>query len=136
MSPARASSPTSSVSVEAFLADLEHPQKPAILALRRLLLDAAPGITEHVKWNAPSFRTTEDFATFHLRARDGVQLVLHLGAKPRPDSPVRGAIHDPAGLLTWKSADRAIVSFADHADVTARADALQALVTQWVAFVA
>ncbi|HYD53109.1 MAG TPA: DUF1801 domain-containing protein, partial [Gemmatimonadaceae bacterium] len=122
-------------SVDDLLGALDHPHLPAIRALRALVLGAAPGIREHVKWNAPSFRTTEDFATFNLRAKTGVQLVLHLGAAPRPDSPARGAVQDPDGLLTWKSADRAIVTFADHDAVTRNADALQAIVRQWITFV-
>jgi hypothetical protein len=41
------------------------------------------------KWNAPSFRTTEFFATLNLRAKDGVDrvwLVLHLGAKVKDNA--------------------------------------------------
>ena len=132
--PSARSAAATPPSVEAFLAALEHPQKPAILALRTLILGAAPGITEHVKWNAPSFRTTEDFATFHLRARHGVQLVLHLGPKPRPDSSVRRGVADPAGLLTWKGPDRAVVILPDLTAVEAQADVLQALVRQWITF--
>lgn len=134
--PSARSSSSAPQSVDAFLAALEHPQKPAILALRALILGAAPGITEHVKWNAPSFRTTEDFATFHLRAKVGVQLVLHLGAKPRPDSPLRTALADPANLLTWKGPDRAVVTVASELAVQTQAAALQALVRQWITFLA
>ena len=37
--------------------------------------------------NSTSFRTTEFFATVHLRSTEAVQLVFHLGAKVRKDSP-------------------------------------------------
>ena len=63
--------------VESFIASLEHPFKREILALRAVILAADDGIAESIKWNAPSFSTSEHFATFHLRARDGVQVVLH-----------------------------------------------------------
>ncbi len=56
--------------VETFLASLDHPFKQEILALRQIILDADPSIAEDIKWNAPSFRTSEYFATFHLRAKD------------------------------------------------------------------
>ena len=69
--------------VESFLAALNHPMKPEILAVRQTILGADPSITEGIKWNAPSFRTTEWFATFHLRAKVGLQVILHLGAKAR-----------------------------------------------------
>ena len=41
-------------SVEDFLAALEHPFKPEILALRTIVLDADAGIAEGIKWNAPA----------------------------------------------------------------------------------
>ena len=66
--------------MDAFLASLDHPFLREILALREIILGADPSIVEGIKWNAPSFRTSEYFATFHLRARDGVQLILHRGA--------------------------------------------------------
>lgn len=119
-------------SVETFLAALDHPRKPEILAVRRVILGVDATIREDVKWNAPSFHTTEHFATFHLRAKDGVQVVLHLGAKPRPDAAVRAALPDPSGLLFWKSADRATVTFRDMAEVKASGKAFAAIVRAWI----
>lgn len=121
--------------VDAFLASLDHPRKPVIGAVRRAILDADPRIGEGIKWNAPSFRTTEFFATVHLRAKDGVQLILHFGAKKRAALPARGDIADPDALLDWLADDRATVRFRDLADVQARRDAFQAVVRQWIVHV-
>jgi hypothetical protein len=55
--------------VDAFMATLKHPHKPAIEEVRRVIFGADPSIAEGVKWNAPSFRTTGYFATTHLRAK-------------------------------------------------------------------
>ncbi len=121
--------------VEAFLAALDHPRKPEILALRRVVLGADPRIAEGVKWNAPSFRTSEWFATFHLRAKEGVQVILHSGAKKRDDPAAVAATADPEGLLEWLAADRAIVKFRDLADVEARGPAFAALLREWIAHV-
>jgi hypothetical protein len=118
--------------VDSFLAALDHPCKPEILALRQVILGADPAIAEGIKWNAPSFRTSEWFATFHLRAKEGVQLILHLGAKKRADPGEVAAIADPEGLLEWLAADRAAVKFRDLADVEARGPAFAALVRQWI----
>lgn len=123
----------SSNDVEAFLAALEHPRQPEILAIRSIVLGAAPGIAEGIKWNAPSFRTSTDFATFQLRARSGVQLILHFGATPRPGSTARHEIHDPHALLTWLGDDRASVTFRDLADIEARRGALVDVLRQWIA---
>lgn len=121
--------------VDAFLATLDHPYKAELVALRQLILDADPQIGEGIKWHAPSFHTTEYFATFHLRAKDGVQLILHLGAKVR-DTAVTGLhVPDPAGLLTWLANDRASVTFSDLAEINAKRIAFQELVRAWLACV-
>jgi hypothetical protein len=119
--------------VEAFVAALGHPYERAILTLREIILGADPRIAEGIKWNAPSFRTAEWFATFHLRARDGVQLILHLGAKRRDVADV--AIADPQSLLRWLAADRASVTFRDLADIEAKRSAFADVIRQWIAHV-
>lgn len=118
------------VSVDALLAGLGHPAMPAILALRRLLLGIDASIGEAVKWNAPSFHVGEHFATMNLRAKDGVLLVLHRGAKKT--TPPIAAIPDPAGLLHWLGPDRATLVFRDESDVAAKAEALTAIVRCWI----
>jgi hypothetical protein len=119
--------------VETFLAALEHPSKPVILAVRRIILGADPTIADGIKWNAPSFRTSEYFATFHLRAKDGVQVILHRGAKKRDDAA--GGIADPEALLEWLGSDRASVKFRDLKDVEAKRSALTDVIRQWIKFV-
>lgn len=118
--------------VDAFVAALDHPHRAEILALRRIILDADPRIGEGIKWNAPSFRTSEWFATFHLRARAGVQVILHFGARVRDRSGARAAIADPQGMLAWLAPDRASVTFRDAAEVEARRSAFAAVVRQWI----
>jgi hypothetical protein len=118
--------------VEAFLASLEHPHKPEILALRQILLGADPAIAEGIKWNAPSFRTSEFFATFHLRAKDGVQIILHRGAKKRPDAAAGVQIADPGSQLEWLGTDRASVKFRDLKEIEARRAAFAALIRAWI----
>ena len=120
-------------SVDAFIEALEHPFHAEIRALRALLLACDPAIGEEVKWNAPSFRTREHFATMQLRSRDGLLLILHLGARKR--ALPAGAIADPHGLLTWLGPDRASVRFASGADLAAKREALRAIVRQWIAYV-
>ena len=121
--------------VAAFLAALDHPCKPEILALRQLILGADANICEAIKWNAPSFYTTEHFATFQLRAKTGVQLVLHLGAKVRETATTGIEIADPAALLTWLAKDRASVTFQDLAEINAKREAFTQLIRQWIAYV-
>lgn len=117
-------------SVDVFLETLQHPRKDVIIALRAALLGISPAISDAIKWNAPSFRTTEHFATMHLRSKDALQLILHMGAKKRVIPT--GAIDDPTGLLKWLGPDRALVRFTGAEDLTAKIPALTALVRQWI----
>jgi hypothetical protein len=118
--------------VQAFLAALDHPHKPEILALRQIILGADPAIGEGIKWNAPSFRTSEWFATFHLRAKAGVQVILHFGAKVRDRSGARAGITDPESILTWLADDRASATFRDLQDVEAKQSAFTTVIREWI----
>lgn len=121
-------------SVEEFLAALEHPFKPEIVTLRQIILDADPNVAEGIKWNAPSFRTTEYFATFQLRAKDGVQVILHLGAKTRDDTIPGVVIADPEALLEWLAKDRASVKFRDLKEIEAHSAAFTNVIRQWIKY--
>lgn len=133
--PAHSTPADSSAAVDAFMAELVHPHKPEIEALRALMLGVAPAVQEGVKWNAPSFRTSEYFATTRLRAKSGFSVVLHLGAKAR-QLPAGGVtIDDPARLLKWLGPDRAIVEFASADAFNSAKTALQAVLRQWVTYV-
>jgi hypothetical protein len=119
------------IAVNDFMADLDHPLKDEIETVRRIIRGANAAIKEEIKWNAPSFRTTEFFATLHLRARDKIQIVFHLGAKARDDAPSM-TIADPGGLMKWLAKDRCLVTVRD---VAANEKALAAIVRQWLAYV-
>jgi hypothetical protein len=121
--------------VDQFMKTLEHPYKTEIGILRRAILAADPSIADGIKWNSPSFRTSEYFATTNLRAKAGIGLILHLGAKVRelPDGGIK--IADPAGLLKWLGKDRAMVEFATRKDLEQKTKALQAVLRQWIEFV-
>lgn len=118
--------------VIAFLRDLEHPLKVEIDAVRQLILDVSPEIREGLKWNAPSFHTTEHFATFNLRTPDRVRVILHTGAKAKATAKTGVRVEDPAGLLEWLARDRCLVTFSDAEDIQARGPALQAVLREWM----
>ncbi|MGN7833118.1 DUF1801 domain-containing protein [Pseudoxanthomonas sp. 22568] len=117
--------------VDAYMAALDHPCKAEVEALRRIITGVDARIAEGVKWNAPSWRLDEYFATTHLRAKQGIGVILHLGAKTR--APERKpAIDDPDGLLEWLGPDRARAAFADMADLRRRQAAFEAVLRQWI----
>ena len=121
-----------SAAVQGLLDTLTHPALDAILALRGVILAADPAIGEAVKWNAPSFHTSEHFATMHLRANTGVGLIFHFGAKKNAIADTGVHITDPTGMLEWLAKDRALAHFADAPDVLARREALTALIRSWI----
>ena len=124
---------TKTVSVDDFMARLEHPLKAEIELLRATVLRADERIKESIKWNAPSFYVSEHFATFKLRPPETVQLVFHRGAKVRADD-AGAEIADPAGILIWAAKDRCVATFSDLKDVEAKKVALTAIVRAWLDF--
>lgn len=124
-----------SEAVDALMKSLHHPADREIRALRALILQVHPSIREGVKWNAPSFRTSEYFATTNLRTKAGVGVVLHFGAKVREVGASRESIKDPQNLLKWVAKDRATVSFADMNDLVTRKKAFQTVLRQWIKYV-
>lgn len=129
MPPSHRKSSDTSAAVDQFMAATAHPLKAEIQALRELILGVRADVAEGIKWNAPSYRTHEYFATTKLRDKTGIGVILHLGAKVRNETVV---IDDPAGLLTWLGTDRASVSFKGLDEIRRDAAAFRAIVAQWI----
>ncbi|HEU0067919.1 MAG TPA: DUF1801 domain-containing protein [Nitrospiraceae bacterium] len=121
--------------VDALMKSLRHPAAREIQALRAVILQVHPSIREGVKWNAPSFRTGEYFATTNLRTKSGVGIVLHFGAKVRSVAASRDSIKDPQKLLKWVAKDRATANFADMNDLATKKKAFQEILRQWITHV-
>ncbi len=118
--------------VDSFLDALKHPHDRGVRLLRATLLARVPGLTEHVKWNAPSFiHEGVDRITFRLRPGDLLQLIFHRGPSVRSDVD-SFAFADPTGLMEWQTPDRAVVAFADSADVEAKLEAVVGIARRWV----
>lgn len=110
--------------VNELMAQLQHPLKAEIEAVRAIILKANNKIAERVKWNAPSFYFNKDMAAFHTRATQHVHLVFvfHDGAM----------IRESDGLLEGDYKDRRMAYFKDMADVKAKKKALEKVVNEWV----
>jgi hypothetical protein len=122
--------------VDAFFADLRHPLKSALKAVRAAILGADESIAEGIKWNAPSFYVGREqyFATANIHARgkaaETLLIVLHRGARAKSG---RVVLQDPAGLVEWLSPDRGAIRFTSLAEVRRKTPALQAVLRQWIA---
>lgn len=123
----------STKAVDEFMAKLDHPFKDDVESIRRLILGVHPSIAEGIKWNAPSFRTTEYFATTNLRVKGGIGIILHMGAKVRK-LPADFSIADPMNLLKWLGKDRATVEFTDSKDFAAKKAGFENIIRQWIRY--
>lgn len=133
--PLHASSADTTEAVDAFMNRLQHPFKAEIQAIRSAILGADPSIAEGIKWSAPSFRTTEYFATTNLREKAGIGVIFHLGAKVRDTGPGGIVLQDPEQLLKWLAKDRAMIVFKDQQDFVAKKAAFEGIVRSWLAYV-
>jgi hypothetical protein len=116
-----------------FMQKLDHPLKPEIEAVRSIILGVSPEISEGIKWNSPSFRVNEYFATVNIR-KDALLVILHLGAKVKGSSFAGLAINDPAGLLEWLGKDRAAVRFQDMNAIESSRTDFENIVRQWITY--
>jgi hypothetical protein len=124
--------PNPSPEVDELMAHLDHPLKEGVQRLRTAILASNDTITEHIKWNAPSFRHAgQDRVTFRLQPGNKLQLIFHRGAKPRADTATF-AFDDPTGLMTWLAPDRAVIDFPDLQAVTTNKAKVASLVNRWV----
>jgi hypothetical protein len=118
--------------VAQFLENTDHPLKDEIIALREIILEAGEPITEHIKWNAPSFCFEgEDRFTFNLHSRNVVNIVFHRGAKVKA-MPKERLVEDPEKLLNWSTNDRGIISFTNMAEIQMKKKPFMELINNWL----
>jgi len=117
--------------VDQFMAALEHPLKTEIERLRAIILGANNGITERIKWNAPSFcYRGDDRVTMKLYPASQIQLIFHRGAKPKDTANF--AFEDNCGLLKWAAKDRGVATFRTMAEIETNEVALRDLINRWI----
>jgi hypothetical protein len=118
--------------VAEFLAQAEHPHKAGIEQLRAMILGLDRRVSEEIKWNAPSFKLDDHFATFKLYPPKNIQLVLHTGAKAKSNAKAL-SIDDPNGLLKWPATDRCVLTLRSTAELATHQASVLRILKQWVA---
>lgn len=110
----------------------KHPLRKEIDALRAIILGVDPSISEGVKWNTASFRTSDWFATLNgPKQVKEPMVILHAGAKAN-GIVLKDRIPDPEGLIKWLGNDRGQIVFKDAADIQAKENAFRAIVKAWL----
>jgi hypothetical protein len=108
--------------VDAWFEDYDNPQKDLVLAVREVVLDADPRVTETIKWKAPTFMYRGNLASFYPKSKQHASLMFHTGA----------TLPDPTGLLEGEGDTSRVARFLDADDLAAKADALRGLVRAWI----
>lgn len=117
--------------VEDFIEQLDHPFKAELNQLRVAIKEIDPAITEEIKWNAPSFKILDHFATFKLYPPKHLQIVLHTGAKPKV--PQRAfTLDDPYHLLKWPAIDRCVITLNSPTQASEFKDVIVDMVREWI----
>ncbi len=127
--------PTDEEQVLDYWLKLDHPLKPVVEALRKIILASHSEIGEQIKWNSPSFyykgemkpfdpkEYKRDIVVFNLHKKDRVLLVFPTGAK----------INDRTGLLEGKFPDgRKTTTFSSLDEVKSRENDLRAVILEWI----
>jgi hypothetical protein len=108
--------------VDAWFETYTNPQKELVQAVREVILDADPRMSEAIKWQAPTFMYKGNMASFYPKTTKHVSLMFHTGA----------SLPDPEGLLEGEGETSRVVRFLDADDLAAKTDALRALVAAWI----
>jgi hypothetical protein len=108
--------------VNDFMQQLDHPFKAEVQVVRDMIKNVHPGITEEIKWKAPSFSYKGYMVTFNLWARQHVHLVFHNGA----------ILSQENSLLEGDYVDRRMAYFSSLEDVYLKQPALEKVIREWV----
>lgn len=121
--------------VDEFLAAQSPERRADVEALRALVLEAEPRLTEIVKWNSPSYVLGGvDRLTINAAGNGPVRLILHFGTRRAEDTAAAPAFAgDPEGLLTWHSNIRASLALPQAAELAAKREAILELIRAWLA---
>jgi hypothetical protein len=126
-----ATAPTGPAQVDAYIAGLDGDARAIVALLRQIALGARHEVSEHIKWNAPSFCVAgDDRITLGLERSGAVRVVLHRGAKPKDVSGFRFA--DASGLVRWAAPDRGVLVFRSEQELDAKRDAVSDLFARWL----
>lgn len=119
--------------VTQFLDELQLPLRAEIEHLRSIVLDAAEGLAENIKWNGPNYSFNgADRITMRVHPPKQIQIIFHRGVQKLAPLADR-LIADESGLLVWKENDRAVATFKDMSAIENTQQAFQMAVRNWVA---
>ena len=120
--------------VAEFMSSLDENKKSQVELLRNIIFSFHPNVTEHIKWNAPSYVLEgEDRVTFNLINKENVvKLIIHMGATQKEEKKAKPILSDDAGIVEWNSNIRGTLSFSSKEDIKFKAERVQTLLQKWL----
>ena len=121
------------LTVEEFLTDLSDERQQQVQALRALIKTTHPELTEHIKWNAPSYvLDSEDRITFNMHYPDRTMILIHMGATRKENKKADPIMKDETGLVEWNSDIRGTVSFSSLDEIANSQADLTKILNAWL----
>lgn len=113
------------VQVDQWFSSLQHPMRPVILRLRRMLKEVEPRLIEHIKWKSPTWSLNGNFASLRLDVPGCVSLMIHRGGDLPGKHPRLEPGNGPVRYLSFESLE----------EVEAARPALEGALRAWVGLV-
>jgi len=121
------------VSVDEFLTDLSEERRQQVEALRTIIKSVNPELTEHIKWNSPSYVLDgEDRITFNMHYPDQTILLIHMGATRKETKKADPIMKDETGLIKWNSDIRGTLAFSSLDDIVNSKADITKLLSAWL----
>ena len=121
------------VSVDEFLTDLSEERRQQVEALRTTIKSVNPELTEHIKWNSPSYVLDgEDRITFNMHYPDQTILLIHMGATRKETKKADPIMKDETGLIKWNSDIRGTLAFSSLDDIVNSKADITKLLSAWL----
>jgi len=120
--------------VDEYINGLDGNRRSQVEMLRKYILDEEPSLTEHIKWNAPSYvKDEEDRITFNTMDKEQVvKLIFHMGATRKEDKKGQPLLKD-ATLVEWVSDIRGYMSFNNLDEIIANEKEIKRIIRAWLA---
>ncbi len=120
--------------VDEFVDGLDEDRRHQVQTLRGYILESEPSLTEHIKWNAPSYvLDDEDRITFNTMNKEQlVKLVFHMGATRKEDKKGQPILND-SRMVEWASDIRGYMTFKSLGEITSSEKVIKQTVRDWLA---
>lgn len=120
--------------VDEYLGELDESRRLQIQKLREYIIEVDSSLSEHIKWNAPSYvKDSEDRITFNTMNKERVvKLVFHMGAT-RTENKKGQPVLNNTEIIQWVSDIRGYATFKDLDEIVSQEESIKQTVSDWLA---